>query len=243
MSNVRDDVDWGTGNPGEGWMNNLRDDVNRRTGNAREEWMSNVRDDVYRRTGIAGEEWTRNDVNWRTGNAGEGWMNNLRDDVYGRTGNGRRNRHSTEFNTNPRQESSCPRDFVYNAKLKFCFKVIFERSPTFSAKKKCQQMVKGGRLVQPDTSDKLRELTKYISSNKREARSSFAFGSIKRRRQWHTWMDGSPMDYTNWCDGSPKHGKHCVTLISQQWGSDMCMDDGDCLEHVNFICEKPVEWY
>ncbi|XP_046542367.1 macrophage mannose receptor 1-like [Haliotis rubra] len=240
MNNVQDDVNRKTGKAAQEWMNNVRDDVNRKTGKAAQEWMSHVRDDVNRRTGKAAQEWmshVRDDVNRKTGNAAQEWMSNLRDDGNRRTGNA-----AQEWMNNLSKESSCPRDFVYNAKLKFCFKVIFERSSTYSAKKKCKRMVKGGRLVQPDTRDKLMELTKTISSKNHGTRSSFAIGSTKNRGRDYTWMDGSPMKYANWCLGSPNKGKACVTLTSQRRGSDMCMDDGCCYHRGKFICEKPIAY-
>lgn len=52
-----------------------------------------------------------------------------------------------------------------------------------------------------------------------------------------TWMDGSPLDYTNWLSGEPSHdeNEHCIEsrLADQKWEDSSC-DDG---KERGFICQ------
>ncbi|XP_046336982.2 uncharacterized protein LOC124118768 [Haliotis rufescens] len=184
--------------------------------------------------------------NWKARGATRGNVRDDREDrrldIGKRRGNGRGrwpSKEVTMVKKHSYQESNCPRDFVYIAKLKFCFKAIHEKGCMYTAKRRCRGMVQGGRLVQPDTSDKLKELTKYTNSLKHMTRTGFNIGAMKLFSVYK-WMDGSEMKYSNWCPGSPERGHMCVKLISQREDEGTCMDDDCCFRPVYFICEKPI---
>ncbi|KAM4564982.1 type-2 ice-structuring protein-like [Fundulus diaphanus] len=51
------------------------------------------------------------------------------------------------------------------------------------------------------------------------------------------WSDGTASHYTNWCDGEPTEGQHCMQM---NYSNGKCWDSLECHGYRPFICAKRV---
>uniref|UniRef100_A0A1I7YKH1 C-type lectin domain-containing protein n=1 Tax=Steinernema glaseri TaxID=37863 RepID=A0A1I7YKH1_9BILA len=114
------------------------------------------------------------------------------------------------------------------------FTVVITKMDFTEAESYCQSI--GGHLFSSHDSsfeEYYQYLVKYYSPN---GDHTFWIGLHKPRgaNSQYSWTDGSPLDYKNWANGSPRpsQNEECTAYQGPNWATQQCTE-----EHP-FVCEK-----
>ncbi|WKY06620.1 hypothetical protein Q1695_006644 [Nippostrongylus brasiliensis] len=139
--------------------------------------------------------------------------------------------------------------WTYLPKTQKIYQVFIEEITQPEAKRRCQE--KGGQLAtihSKEENDLLYSLSKDPSVTTATYRAYIWIGLEKIDGKFQ-WLDGSPVDYTNWGPGEPNNyrGEESCTQFSQLTLSYGSMDprgwnDYYCFEEIRgYACEKNVQ--
>ncbi|KAI7789584.1 ladderlectin-like isoform X1 [Triplophysa rosa] len=113
-----------------------------------------------------------------------------------------------------------------------CFKFFPEAVDWVTAEKNCQSLDANLASVRSKAQNEF--LLSLVPAN-----TNVWIGGhdAEMEKQW-LWTDGSPFDYTNWCNTEPNNkdgSEHCLEL---NWTKNRCWNDGTCATLKGYICAQ-----